>query len=124
VARVLIAEDEKSFRVVFPRFLSAEGHEVRTAENGQLAIEVGRQFQPDVLIADWMLDDITGLDVAEALQSEMPELRVIFITGFSSVELESKAARRNLRHYLCLEKPFRIEEVIEVVQRSVAKRDP
>lgn len=114
--KVLIAEDEESFRIVFPQFLTSQGFEVQTTADGRSAISLGESFVPDILIVDWMLDDLSGIDVALALREANPQLGVIFITGFSKDELCARAADRNLERFECLEKPFRVAKILEAIE--------
>ena len=68
--RILIVDDEPTYREYLERFLIRDGLEVRTAETGAEAIELAREFTPDLLLADWMLRcDMHGIEVAEAIRN-------------------------------------------------------
>ena len=61
MARVLIVDDEKTFRVAAQAGLAAEGHEVRTAASGGEGLAIARSFAPDIVVLDRNLPDADGL---------------------------------------------------------------
>ena len=90
--RVLIVDDEPSYRDYLERYLLREGHNVRTAATGQEALEIGKEFAPQVILADWMLKDhVHGLQVAETLREHRPELQILLMTGFPASAFGSSA---------------------------------
>jgi DNA-binding NtrC family response regulator len=117
VGRVLIIDDEETYRTQLSMILKSRGYEVETGANGRQGISVGMQFQPDLLIADWRLkDEMTGLDVAEALQKENQRLQVIMITGYSAEDLTDEA---HVGPFRILEKPFTLKELLTAVQEAL-----
>lgn len=108
--RVLIVDDEPSYRYYLERFLKREGYDVRTASTGQEALAIGEEFSPQVILADWMLKDhIHGLQVAESLRDIKPDLQILLMTGFPSSEIRKEADRAQVFRFL--EKPFGLDEV-------------
>jgi two-component system NtrC family response regulator/two-component system nitrogen regulation response regulator GlnG len=120
VSRILIVDDERSFRHYLTRHLAREGHEVRSASSGGEAIEIGGKFPPDVLILDWMLDGSCNLDVAEALRTIDPDLRIILITGFRSELARKEAPDGTIFRFI--EKPFDLGEISDAVRGAMADR--
>lgn len=115
--RVLIVDDEPSYRDYLERFLIREGYEVRSAAGGQEALVVGKDFRPRVILADWMLKDhMHGLEVAETLREAEPELRILLMTGFPSAEIRKEAERAKVFRFL--EKPFGLEEVAAAIKAA------
>jgi len=115
VARVLVVDDEKQYCENLSLCLTSEGYEVITACTSEEAIDVGRDFRPDVLVADWMLrSDDDGLDVSRSLRDQFPELETVLITGYPSVELHADARKSNV--FEVLEKPFELDDLLSVVQ--------
>lgn len=116
--RVLLVEDEEVLRTSLAGLLRHRGFDVRDARSTAEAVEVGRTFHPDVLIADWMLQNhLHGLDVARLLLDTNPALRTIVITGFPSQELRAEAEREPAVIGF-LEKPFAFEDLEEVLLRA------
>ncbi|MCP4037393.1 MAG: response regulator [bacterium] len=112
--RVLIVDDEPSYRDYLERFLVREGYEVRTASTGEEALAIGREFCPSVILADWMLKDhVHGLQVAETLRDFRPDLQILLMTGFPSSEIRKEADRAQVFRFL--EKPFGLDEVAAAI---------
>jgi len=119
MAKVLIVDDESSYLHYISAHLVREGHEVETAASGEEGIRVGFTFAPDLLIADWLLeDDGAGIRVAEVLRQRNPALRTILITGFSSEQVREKAASSHVFCYV--EKPFDMDELAGAVREALA----
>lgn len=117
MARVLVVDDEPSYRTYLQKFLEQDGHEVRTAETGREAIALGTLWRPDVAILDWMLKaDLHGLHVAAALRAVRPDTRIVLVTGFPSEDL-----RRSSEHLSdFLTKPFGPDQIRDSVARVLA----
>lgn len=119
MAKILIVEDEPIPRMVLTKILSRDGYEVKTAANAQEAIEVGRSFQPDVLIVDWLLTDAhNGLYVAENLRAANPAVHLLFFTGLPTHKLELEA--EHLRPFRFLEKPCEFDTLRAAIQEVLA----
>jgi CheY-like chemotaxis protein len=119
VGRILIIDDEETYRTQLSLILETRGHEVQTAATGREGISVGTDCPPDLLIADWRLkDDMTGIDVAEALRQSNPRLQVIMITGYSAEDLREET---DLGHLRVLEKPFSLNDLLTAVQDALSE---
>jgi two-component system NtrC family response regulator/two-component system nitrogen regulation response regulator GlnG len=118
MARILIVDDEKSYRRYLAKHLAGEGHEVRSASSSDEAIEVAAEFLPDVLILDWMLNNACDLKVAEALPEINPDVRTILITGFESERARHEAL--DLPIFRFIEKPFDINDLSAAVRDALA----
>ena len=116
--RILIVDDEPTYREYLERFLSRDGLDVRTAETGAEAIELAREFAPDILLADWMLRcEMHGIEVGEALRAQRPDLRILLMTGFPTADLEAEAARVGIDGFL--EKPFALEDLSKAIEAAL-----
>lgn len=115
--RVLIVDDEPSYRDYLERYLVRSNFEVRTAESGTEAIETSRDFAPNILLADWMLRcEMQGLEVGEALRALWPELRIVLMTGYPTTDLEAEATRVGIDGFL--EKPFTLEDLSKAIESA------
>lgn len=115
LTRVLIVDDEPSYRDYLERYLIREGYDVRSAASGQEALVIGKDFVPRVILADWMLkDQMHGLEVAENLREAVPDLRILLMTGFPSAEIRREAERAQVFRFL--EKPFGLEEILKAIE--------
>ena len=116
--RILIVDDEPTYREYLERFLSRDGLDVRTAETGAEAIELAKSFAPDILLADWMLRcEMHGIEVGEALRAQRPDLRILLMTGFPTADLEAEAARVGIDGFL--EKPFALEDLSNAIKSAL-----
>jgi DNA-binding response OmpR family regulator len=114
MARVLVVDDEQSYRHNLKLCLCNAGHEVRTAADDRSAVEIAARYRPDVLITDWMLKcPMDGLKVASALRAYDSHVQTILITGFSSQDLRAEAERCRVQRYI--EKPFDLDAIRNAV---------
>jgi CheY-like chemotaxis protein len=117
VSKILVVDDEVVFAKLLTLTFESEGHEVQSAGGGPEAVEKGRSFHPDVLFSDWLLKDgTTGLEVAQALQHENRELKVIFITGLPE-QIENPGGTVDI--FRVLEKPCGIDVALKAVDDAV-----
>lgn len=115
--RVLVAEDEPRARESLTRILTRDGREVRSAATGRQAIDVGSSFRPDVLVADWMLNNhINGLHVSKALRVINGSLQTILVSGFPSKMYSEQLLATGAFDFL--EKPLDVERLLESVERA------
>jgi DNA-binding response OmpR family regulator len=117
MAKILVVDDEAIPCRMLQHFLTSEGHEVRTALDADEAVAVAHEFRPDLLIADWLLKEKTGLDVALAIRNEVPQARVIFTTGLPASVVAEKA--REASNVSVLEKPFDLESLVAAIRDAM-----
>ena len=79
--RVLIADDDPHVREMLREFLAGRGYEVATAATGGQAIDAVRIFQPDVILIDRLMPNLSGTDVLDALRQAGVTVPVILISG-------------------------------------------
>ncbi len=118
--RVLVVDDEKFIRDILADFLGMEGYVVRTAEDGASAIgELGRA-RYDLIISDLKMPRMGGLELLQEVSSAHPDTVTVIMTGFGTVETAIDAMKRGAYDYIL--KPFKVEEIIHIVQRGLEKR--
>ena len=120
-ARILIIDDEKSIREVFPILLGDHGFGVETAGDGRSGLEKARLFEPDVILLDMNLPDISGLDVLAGLREIRPRSGIIIITAFGNIRNAVEAIK--LGAYAYLEKPVDNEELLLNITRILEIRN-
>lgn len=120
MARVLIVDDEPDYREFLQIMLSREGHSVATARGAAEALAVNEDFQPDIVIVDWMLRNrLHGLDVVALLRRSGSVFKPILITGYPSAELRNRIAESDVFEFL--EKPFSANELRDAVRRACSR---
>src|SRR5580658_8235267 len=118
--RVLIVDDEKFIRDILADFLGMEGYVVRTAEDGAAALaELGRT-RYDMILSDLKMPRMGGIELLAAIGQAAPSALTVIMTGFGTVETAIDAMKRGAYDYIL--KPFKVEEVIHVVQRGLEKQ--
>ena len=119
-ARILVVDDEKVIREILAEFLTLEGYQVASVEDGQKAIEELRLRPYDLVISDLKMPRVSGLQLLEKLATENINVLTVIMTGFGTVETAIEAMKRGAYDYIL--KPFKVEEVIHVVQRGLYRQ--
>src|SRR6516162_1851559 len=118
--RVLIVDDEKFIRDILADFLGMEGYIVRTAEDGAAALVELHNAHYDLIISDLKMPRMGGIELLDAIGTAAPNALTVIMTGFGTVETAIDAMKRGAYDYIL--KPFKVEEVIRVVQRGLEKQ--
>ena len=123
--RILVVDDEKTFRLVCTTALQAEGYEVLDAASGRQALARFEEAQPDVVILDRNLPDIDGLQLLQRMKTESTvergEPAVIMATAYADVDNAVQALKAGAYDYLT--KPLQLPELVVTVQKALeAKR--
>jgi two-component system response regulator MprA len=116
---VLLADDDSRLRQFLELELREEGYAVRSCGDGIGALTEIRQQPPDLLILDWMLPDLSGVEVCQRLRSTGLQLPVLMLTGRDAVADRVQALDAGADDYLV--KPFSIEELLARL-RALARR--
>ena len=119
--RILIVDDEEVLREVLDAVLRREGFDVVMASSGEEALSVLDEDEAiDLVIVDIMLPGISGIDTLRAVRIANPNLPVIVITAYSSIDGAIEAMKHGAFHYI--PKPFKNEEVILTVNKALEQR--
>ncbi len=118
--RILIVDDEEVLRDVLEVVLRREGFDVALAASGEEALNFLEGEEVDLVILDIMLPGISGIDTLRAIRIANPQLPVIIITAFSSIDGAIEAMKHGAFHYI--PKPFKNEEVILTVNKALEQR--
>ena len=115
-ATILVVDDESLIRWTLSQRLSQDGHTVVEADTARSAIA---RFGPDIdlVLLDFKLPDGDGLQVLKALKAADPDVPVILLTAFSSIETAVEAMKQGAYHYA--NKPFNLDELALVVGKAL-----
>jgi DNA-binding NtrC family response regulator len=116
-ANILVLDDEESIRFSFHRFLSAEGHNVVTAESYHEALARMDETTFDLILADIILGDGCGLDILWEVIRRTLKTRVIIMTAYPSKETVEASFRTRAVQYLV--KPLRQKELLHSVNEAL-----
>lgn len=115
---VMLVEDEDSVRRVAGEILQAAGYTILEAKNGKEALRLAQRkdIAIKVLIADAIMPEMSGAEVAKELSREHPGLQTILISGYPETILRGKQTVANAFY---LRKPFSVEALMRAVERAV-----
>ncbi len=116
---VLLADDDVRLRQFLELELREEGYAVRSCGDGIGALTQIRQEPTDLLVLDWMLPDLSGVEVCQRLRSTGVQMPVLMLTGRDAVKDRVEALDAGADDYLV--KPFSIEELLARL-RALARR--
>jgi CheY-like chemotaxis protein/PAS domain-containing protein len=117
--RVLVADNDETVRRAAHELLGRYGCEVETAHNGEEALLMVRSFQYDAVLADIRLPDMSGYDCFIQIREFQERLPVILMTGFGYDPTHSIVKARQLGLKSVLYKPFRVDQLIDEVEKAV-----
>ena len=112
--RILVVDDEPSIVDAVATALRYEGYEVEEAGSGREALAAVARAEPDLIILDWMLPDIEGIEVGRRLREQGFKTAILFLTAKDAVEHKVDALRAGGDDYVT--KPFSLAEVVARVQ--------
>ena len=118
--RVLVVEDEDIARRNLDRFLTKEGYMVKTAANGEEALNILDREDFDIVLTDIKMGRINGVQVLEQTKDSKPDTQVVVMTGYSSVDSAVEIMKKGAYHYLT--KPFKLEEVRATLKQIEEKK--
>ncbi len=118
MAAILLAEDDESMRRFLKKALERAGHIVIDASQGDEALTELQLREFDLLLTDIVMPIMDGIELARRAAEIDPEMKIMFITGFAAVALNS--ANRTPQDAKVLSKPFHLKDLVQEVERLVA----
>jgi two-component system, response regulator PdtaR len=119
--RILLAEDEKIIRLDLRDLLERAGFEVcAEARDGEEAVELARDAEPDLAILDVKMPRLDGIEAARRIMSERP-IPIVMLTAYSQDELVGRAVEAGVFGYLV--KPFREADLLPAIRAARARHD-
>jgi formate/nitrite transporter len=119
--RILIVDDENIVVDSCSKTFREQGFDVDVALSGLEGVRKASRGDFDLIITDYMMADLNGIELVECVRRTNPHAPVIMITGYPTNDLEVKAAKTGVFEYL--EKPFSPEEINSVARRAMEWRE-
>jgi DNA-binding NtrC family response regulator len=117
---ILVVEDGRSQREMLRDFLRKEGHTVGEAENGDQAIRRVREGHYDLILLDYKMPMMNGMQVLQTVKGINPEIDVVIITAYGTIETAVDAMKAGALDYIT--KPVEFDELLLLVDRVSERR--
>ncbi len=99
--------------------LETLGHKVESCLEGTAALEIARNYQPEIVVVDIGLPDIDGYEVARKLRESLPNAMLVALTGWASDEHAARARQAGFHRYLV--KPVKLPDLINLLAHRRAR---
>src|SRR5919106_2171253 len=120
-ATLLVADDDPGLRESLERTLAREGYRIVLASDGRAALERFQSGGIDLIVTDLKMPGLTGLELLRAAKAIAPDVDVILLTAFGTVEEAVKAMKDGAYDFLT--KPFRREQLLKLIDKALERRD-
>jgi len=114
---LLIVDDEKNYLVVLDALLSPEGYEIMTADKAQDALRLLQEADVDLVLTDMKMPAMSGMELLEEVKKIKPEVPVIMMTAYGTIEMAVEAMKKNAYDYIT--KPFQNEELKLTIRKAL-----
>lgn len=117
--RILVIDDEYAIRVLLKSFLESQDYEVRLAEDGENALRIFQEFQPEVIISDIMMPVESGLSIVARIRERSPSIKVIYLSAWldeTDTEIRLNEELDNHPTYRLIKKPFDLDALLKAVE--------
>lgn len=114
IMHILIIEDERGIMQFLQQGLEEEGYQISTANDGLMGFEMIQNQQFDLILLDWMLPKISGLDLCKAIRIKDQITPIIFLTAKDTVQETVEGLKAGANDYI--KKPFSFEELLERIK--------
>jgi two-component system response regulator HydG len=118
--KILIIDDDKDLCFVLKRFLSKHGFEVLDATTGRLALEILESVEPDLILCDFRLEDMSGSSILKKIKEKNPNVPVIIITGYSNIKTAVEVMKLGAMDYVT--KPLLPDEILLTIRKALASK--
>jgi two-component system, NtrC family, response regulator len=114
---ILIVDDEKNYLVVLEALLSPEGYEIMTSDKAQEALRLIQECDIDLVLTDMKMPGMTGMELLEEAKKIKPEVPVIMMTAYGTIEMAVEAMKKHAYDYIT--KPFQNEELKLTIHKAL-----
>ncbi|MFA4858723.1 MAG: response regulator [Candidatus Margulisiibacteriota bacterium] len=116
--KIMIIDDEEAMCRILKQILEGEGYEVKTRNEGLLALDEIKQDSFNLVITDVSMPNLSGIEILAQVKQFKPDLPVIFVTGSDVDAILKEALQLGLDGFI--EKPFNIQAVLEVIKEKLS----
>jgi two-component system response regulator MprA len=120
--RILIIEDDQAILKILQRGLAYEGYTVDTATEGRSGLMLARDHQPDLVILDWRLPGMDGLEVCHRMRTASGSVPILMLTAKDAVQDRIQGLDAGADDYMV--KPFNLDELLARVRALLRRTQP
>jgi len=120
--KILIIDDDISICKILSKFLQKSGYDVTTAISGKQAFQILKKENFDLILCDYNLGDIKGLEVLSKINQLYPQSIVIFISGYGNIQTAVDLVKEGAYHFLT--KPLYPDIILATIEEALSQKKP
>lgn len=117
---ILVVDDELLIRDLLYDFFTDQGWDIAVAENSHKAIAILEDNQVDLVLTDIKMPEMDGMELTQYIKERHPELPVVIMTGYPSVDTAVSALRIKVADYII--KPFNINQLYKIIEKEIKQQ--
>ena len=114
---IMLVDDEDKIRNILSKLLTHEGYHVLAVSNGRQTLELYPSFNPDLMILDYKMPGMTGMELMKEIRKLNPNQTILLLTAFGNVSLAVEAIKEGA--YDFIEKPFDNEKFLHTINKAI-----
>jgi len=118
--KLLVVDDDLHMRMMLEAVLESEGYSVVLAESGPEALAIMKEEQPSLVLLDYMMPGMNGLDVLREIKKNHAQTDVIIVTGHGNEKLSIEMLNSGASDYI--QKPFTMDQLLSSIKRVLSVR--
>ena len=118
--RILFVDDDKDILMMVEQYLEMQGYDITTVNSGLKALDLVKDQDIDIIFTDYKMPEFNGLELLAAVKQYKPEVEVIIVTGYGSMESAIQAMKFGSYDYL--QKPFKLDHLKLIIDRITEER--
>ena len=118
-AKILIVDDEEIALHNLKHVLKKEGYDVTASQSGQRALQLLEEHNFDLVLTDLKMEKVGGMQILKRVRELYPDIEVIMITGYATVDSAIEAMKAGAYHYIA--KPYKLDEARKIVREALEK---
>jgi DNA-binding NtrC family response regulator len=118
--RILFVDDDKDILMMVDQYLEMQGYNITTVNSGLKALDIVKDQDIDIIFTDYKMPEFNGLELLAAVKQYKPEIEVIIVTGYGSMESAIQAMKFGSYDYL--QKPFKLDHLKLIIDRIIEEK--
>lgn len=118
--RILFVDDDKDILMMVEQYLQMQGYDITTVNSGLKALDLIREQDVHIIFTDYKMPEFNGLELLAAVKQYNPDIEVIIVTGYGSMESAVQAMKFGCYDYL--QKPFKLDHLKLIIDRIIEEK--